>query len=277
VQPIPIKDWITSGLDLLHRHLGFLFDALASVVTRLDLWIGSAFSYVPPYVVVIIVAGVLVWRRGLFVATAVAIGLLVVWNLGLWNDATETVSLVLIAVGISTILGFPLGILVAESPLAACILAPLLDYMQTTPAFVYLIPSVLFFGIGTAPGVFATVVFALPPLTRNVALGLQEADAKVIEAAEAFGATRAQLLRKVKVPLALPYIAIGMNQCVMMSLSMVVMASLIGARGLGTAVVTSLAQVDFPMGIESGLAVVAVAIALDRISRPAAQKTMRRA
>ena len=149
--------------------------------------------------------------------------------------------------------------------------------MQTTPAFVYLIPSVLFFGIGAAPGVFATVVFALPPLTRNVALGIQEADAKVIEAAEAFGANRIQLLRKVKIPLALPYIAIGINQCVMMSLSMVVMASLIGARGLGTAVVTSLAQVDFPTGIESGLAVVAVAIALDQISRPTVQKATRRA
>ncbi len=219
MQPIPIKDWISLGLDLVHRHLGFAFNAAASLVTQLDLYIGSGLHHVPPYVVVLIVAGVLAWRT---------------------------------------------------------IVAPVLDYMQTTPAFVYLIPSVLFFGIGTAPGVFATVVFALPPLTRNIALGIQEADAKVIEAAEAFGATRAQLLRKVKLPLALPYFVIGINQCVMMSLSMVVMASLIGARGLGTIVVTSLAQVDFPMGIESGLAVVAIAIALDRISRPATVQRLRR-
>ncbi len=276
MQPIPIKDWITAGLDLLHRHLGFVFDALAGLVTQLDLWIGAGFSYVPPYVVVILVAAFLVWRRGLSVAATISVGLLIVWNLGLWNDATETVSLVLIAVGISAILGIPLGILLAESRRAAHIITPVLDYMQTTPAFVYLIPSVLFFGIGAAPGVFATVVFALPPLARNVALGIQEADAKVIEAAAAFGANWIQLLRKVKIPLALPYIAIGINQCVMMSLSMVVMASLIGARELGTAVVTSLAQVDFPTGIESGLAVVAVAIALDRISRPTVQKATRR-
>jgi ABC-type proline/glycine betaine transport system permease subunit len=276
MQPIPIKDWISLGLDLLHRHLGFAFDAAASLVTQLDLYIGSGLHRVPPYVIVLIVFGVLAWRKGIFVAVAVAAGLLVVWNLGLWDDAAETVSLVLIAVSISAMFGIPLGILLAESPLAARIVAPVLDYMQTTPAFVYLIPSVLFFGIGTAPGVFATVVFALPPLTRNIALGIREADAKVIEAAEAFGATRAQLLRKVKLPLALPYFVIGINQCVMMSLSMVVMASLIGARGLGTIVVTSLAQVDFPMGIESGLAVVAIAIALDRISRPATVRRARR-
>jgi ABC-type proline/glycine betaine transport system permease subunit len=276
MQPIPIKDWITVGLGLLHRHLGTVFDALAGLVTQLDLWIGAGFAYVPPYVLVVIVAGFLAWRRGFSVATAISVGLLVVWNLGLWKDATETVSLVLIAVGISTIVGIPLGILLAESRRSARIVTPVLDYMQTTPAFVYLIPSVLFFGIGAAPGVFATVVFAVPPLSRNVALGIQEADAKVVEAAEAFGATWSQLLRKVKLPLALPYIAIGINQCVMMSLSMVVMASLIGARGLGTAVVTSLAQVDFPAGIESGLAVVAIAIALDRISRPTVQKTTRR-
>jgi ABC-type proline/glycine betaine transport system permease subunit len=276
MQPLPIKDWISLGLDLLHWHLGFAFNAAASLLTQLDLYIGSGLHHVPPYVIVLIVFGVLAWRTGIFVAVAIAAGLLVVWNLGLWDAAAETVSLVLIAVSISAMLGIPLGILAAESPLAARIVAPVLDYMQTTPAFVYLIPSVLFFGIGTAPGVFATVVFALPPLTRNIALGIQEADAKVIEAAEAFGATRAQLLRKVKLPLALPYFVIGINQCVMMSLSMVVMASLIGARGLGTIVVTSLAQVDFPMGIESGLAVVAIAIALDRISRPATVRRFRR-
>jgi ABC-type proline/glycine betaine transport system permease subunit len=276
MQPIPIKDWISTALDLIHRHLGFVFDALSGMVSGLNGWLGSAFSSVPPYIVIITIAAVLLWRGRRSAAVATTIGLLIVWNLGLWSDATETVSLVLIAVGVSAIVGFPLGILMAESPAAARIVTPVLDYMQTTPAFVYLIPSVLFFGIGTAPGVFATVAFALPPLARNVAVGIQEADAKVIEAAEAFGATWAQVLRKVKTPLALPYIAVGVNQCIMMSLSMVVMASLIGARGLGTIVVSSLAQVDFPAGIESGLAVVAIAIALDRISRPKARRSAQR-
>jgi glycine betaine/proline transport system permease protein len=269
MRPIPLKDWITSGLDGLHTHLGFLFDAFATTVTALDSYLGFGFRALPPYVVILIVALVLAWRSRILVAVPIVAGLLLVWNMGLWNDATETISLVLIAAGISAVLGIPVGILLAESPIAARAITPVLDYMQTTPAFVYLIPSVLFFGIGVAPGVFATVMFALPPLARNVALGIQEVDLKTIETAEAFGANWGQLLAKVKLPLALPYFVVGINQCVMMSLSMVVMASLIGARGLGTIVVASLAQVDFPMGIESGLAVVAIAIALDRMSRPA--------
>jgi glycine betaine/proline transport system permease protein len=268
MQPFPIKDWIASGLRLLHRELGFVFDALAGIVTALDACLVWGFHELPPYVLVLLAGAALAWRRGAQIAIPITLSLLVVWNLGLWGDAVETTAEVLVAVGISIILGVPLGIVLAESTLAARLLTPMLDYMQTTPAFVYLIPSVLFFGIGTAPGIFATVLFALPPLARNVALGIREADPRVIEAAEAFGATRIQLLRKVKLPLALPYFATGTNQCVMMSLSMVVMASLIGARGLGTIVVASLAQVDFPMGIESGLAVVAVAITLDQISRP---------
>jgi glycine betaine/proline transport system permease protein len=268
MQPFPIKDWIASGLQLLHREFGFVFDALAGIVTALDTYLVWGFQGLPPYVLVLLAGAALVWRRGAQIAIPITLGLLVVWNLGLWGDAVETTAEVLVAVGISIILGVPLGIVLTESTLAARLLTPILDYMQTTPAFVYLIPSVLFFGIGTAPGIFTTVLFALPPLARNVALGIREADPRVIESAEALGATRTQLLRKVKLPLALPYFATGTNQCVMMSPSMVVMASLIGARGLGTIVVASLAQVDFPMGIESGLAVVAVAITLDQISRP---------
>jgi ABC-type proline/glycine betaine transport system permease subunit len=277
MRPIPLKLWIAEGLDGLHHHLGFLFNAFSGAMASLDGALGSALGGLPPYVLILLIALVLAWRRGVLTALSIAAGLLVVWNIGLWSDATETISLVLIATGISCLLGIPLGILLAESPLAARIVTPVLDYMQTTPAFVYLIPSVLFFGIGTAPGVFATVMFALPPLARNVALGIREVDADTIEAAEAFGATWRQLLAKVKLPLALPYFVVGINQCIMMSLSMVVMASLIGARGLGTIVVTSLAQVDFPKGIESGLAVVAIAIALDRLSRPMAAGSRLRA
>src|SRR5262249_48077155 len=128
MQPIPIKSWITAGLDLMHRDLGFAFDALAGFVTQLHHWIASGFSYVPPYAVIVILAGVMTWRRRFVVAAAIVIGLLVVWNLDLWNDATETVSLVLISVGISAIVGTPLGILMAESPLAAGIVTPVLDY-----------------------------------------------------------------------------------------------------------------------------------------------------
>src|SRR5579885_580967 len=170
MQPIPLKDWISGALDGLHAHLGFLFDGFAAGVVALNSYLTFCLGALPPYLVILAVSLVLLWRRRLLPAGAIAVALLIVWNLGLWNDAVDTLSLVLIASGISSVIGIPLGILMAESAFAARLITPVLDYMQTTPAFVYLIPSVLFFGVGATPGVFATVMFALPPLARNVAL-----------------------------------------------------------------------------------------------------------
>ncbi|MDB5488588.1 MAG: glycine betaine/L-proline transporter, permease protein [Reyranella sp.] len=268
MNPIPLKAWIAQGLEWLRLNCGAVFDGFARAITAWDSSLEFALRSIPPWALILVVAGVLIWRRGFGIAAAVAAALLLVWDLRLWNDGMHTVSLALMSAGISIVLGVPLGILVAESRRADRLITPVLDYMQTTPAFVYLIPSVVFFGIGAAPGVFATVMFALPPLTRNVALGIREVDPRTIEAVNAFGATPMTVLTKVKLPLALPYFAIGINQCIMMSFSMVVMAALIGARGLGTLVVASLAQVDFPAGIEAGVAVVAIAVALDQMSRP---------
>jgi ABC-type proline/glycine betaine transport system permease subunit len=269
MKPIPLTEWITDGMDWLHSHCGPLFDGFVAVIDAVDSALRAGLHAIPPWGLIALVVIVLAWRKGIATALAIAAGLLLVWDLRLWNDGMDTVSLALIAAGVSALLGSPAGILGAESSRADRLITPILDYMQTTPAFVYLIPSVVFFGVGTAPGVFATIMFALPPLTRNVALGIREADPKAIEAARAFGARPMQILTKVKLPLARPYFVIGINQCIMMSFSMVVMAALIGATGLGTTVVASLAQVDFPTGIEAGIALVAIAIALDLLSRPA--------
>jgi glycine betaine/proline transport system permease protein len=276
MDPIPLKAWIALGLDWLRLNLGSVFDGFARTIAACDSSLEAALRAVPPWALIALVAGVLIWRRGFGIAAVVSAALLLVWDLRLWNDGMNTVSLALMSAGISTVLGIPLGILIAESRRADRLVTPLLDYMQTTPAFVYLIPSVVFFGIGAAPGVFATIMFALPPLARNVALGIREVDPRAIEAVNAFGAHPLQVLTKVKLPLALPYFAIGINQCIMMSFSMVVMAALIGARGLGTLVVASLAQVDFPAGIEAGVAVVAIAVALDQMSRPALVRLRRK-
>jgi ABC-type proline/glycine betaine transport system permease subunit len=268
MKPIPLTQWITQGMDWLHSHCGALFDGYVAIVEAVDSALRAGLHAVPPWALIALVAILLVWRKGIVTGLAIAAALLLVWDLRLWNDGMDTVSLALISAGAAALLGVPAGILVAESRRADRLITPILDYMQTTPAFVYLIPSVVFFGVGTAPGVFSTIMFALPPLTRNVALGIREADPRAIEAARAFGARPLQILTKVKLPLALPYFVIGINQCIMMSFSMVVMAALIGATGLGTTVVASLAQVDFPTGIEAGIAMVAIAIALDQLSRP---------
>lgn len=272
MDPIPLKAWIAQGLEWMRLNLGPVFDGFAAAIAALDSAFTGALHAIPPWLFIAVVAGVLLWRKGPGTAVLIAGALLLVWNLRLWDDAMDTVSLALISAGTSAVLGIPLGILMAESDRADRLVTPVLDYMQTTPAFVYLIPSVVFFGIGAAPGVFATIMFALPPLSRSVALGIREIDPRTIEAVNAFGATRTQLLMKVKLPLAVPYFAVGINQCIMMSFSMVVMAALIGAKGLGTIVVASLAQVDFPTGIEAGLAVVAIAVALDQLSRPALRR-----
>jgi ABC-type proline/glycine betaine transport system permease subunit len=205
---------------------------------------------------------------------AFTLALALIANLGLWRAATDTVALVLLAAALALGVGAPLGVLVAESRVARVIVTPVLDYMQTTPAFVYLIPAVLFFGIGAAPGVLATAAFALPPVTRALALGLDQVSSQAIEAGRAFGASRLQLLFKIKLPLALPYIRVGVNQCIMMSLSMVVVCALIGARGLGVEVITALTQMNLAQGIEAGLAVVLIAATLDRLFDPGSSRRL---
>lgn len=267
--PLPLADAISAIVRWMQVNLGGLFGAITTFLTLIDNALRGALAAIPVWLIVGAVVSLVAYRRRFLEAVALALALSVVANLGLWRAATDTLSLVAIASAISLLFGVPLGILIAESRAAKSAVTPVLDYMQTTPAFVYLIPAVLFFGIGTPPGVFATAAFALPPVARTLALGLEQVSPRAVEAGAAFGASRLQILTKIKLPLALPYFRVGLNQCIMMSLSMVVICSLIGARGLGVEVVTALTQMDLGKGIEAGVAVVLVAVVLDRIFVPA--------
>ncbi len=264
---LPLAQLVEATITWMHANLQELFRGITTVIVGFDAVLRAGLLAVPPLVLVAAV-GVLVYRRsGVRVATALSLGLLLVWDLRLWQPAMETLSLVLVAAALALLIAIPLGILVAEHPRLQTAITPILDYMQTTPSFVYLIPSVLFFGLGTVPGVLATMMYAVPPPVRLTALGIVQVEREMIEAGEAFGCGRWQLLRKVKWPLALPSILLGVNQCIMMSLSSVVIASLIGARGLGTSVIRAITQLQISEGIEAGLAVVVLAMVLDRVTR----------
>ena len=208
------------------------------------------------------------WKITLFVF----LGLLFILNLGLWNAMVETLVLVVYATLASLLIGIPIGILAARRPAVWQAIAPVLDMMQTLPTFVYLVPMLALFGLGTVPGLFATVIFAVPAPIRLTYLGISQVPTALVEAGESFGSTRAQLLFRVKLPAALPTIMAGITQCIMLSLSMVVIAALVGAGGLGAPVVRALATNNISLGTESGLAIVILAIALDRVMKQRSAK-----
>lgn len=192
--------------------------------------------------------------------------------LGLWEQAMQTVAILLVAVLISVVIGVPLGVISARSDRFRSLLNPVLDLMQTIPSFVYLIPAAMLFGLGKVPAIMATIIYAAPPLIRLTDLGIRHVDAEVVEASRAFGATRWQILKGVQIPLALPSIMQGINQTMMMALAMVVIASMIGARGVGETVLLGLQRNDAGQGLLGGLAIVALAVVFDRITQSAGQR-----
>ncbi|GAF05712.1 ABC transporter permease [Saccharicrinis fermentans] len=212
------------------------------------------------------------FKKGIGMALFVLGGLLLIWAMGYWKHAIQTTTLVLVATFIALLLGIPLGILSARSNIANAIIRPILDFMQTMPAFVYLIPAIFFFSVGNTPGVIATVIFSLPPAVRLTSLGIRSVPEDVIEAGHAFGATEKQILFKIQLPLAKPTILAGINQVILLSLSMVVIASMVGAKGLGSIVYQGIQQNDVAKGFESGLGIVILAIILDRITQAIAKK-----
>jgi len=195
------------------------------------------------------------------------LGLLLIDSMAMWEPTMETLALVLVSTATALVIGIPLGVWAARRPLVESVLKPVLDFMQTMPAFVYLIPAVLFFTLGQVPGAIATTIFALPPSARLTTLGIQQVPADVVEASRAFGATRWQLLFQVQLPIALPTILAGVNQTIMLALSMVVIAAMIGAGGLGEEVLKGITQLRIGLGFESGLAVVILAMLLDRLTQ----------
>ncbi len=211
-------------------------------------------------------------KKGLGLASFIVIGLFVIYGMGYWKEAVQTTTLVLVSTFIALIIGIPFGVLAGKSKIANAIIKPILDFMQTMPAFVYLIPAIFFFSVGNTPGVIATVIFSVPPAVRLTALGIQNVQKEVIEAGRAFGATENQILFKIELPLAMPTILTGINQVILLSLSMVVIASMVGARGLGSIVYQGIQQNDVAKGFESGLGIVILAIILDRITQAFAEK-----
>ena len=266
---IPVGDWMAALVEFIKDNTLSFFDILAASIGFVVDGFTSVLEWVPePLLIVALTVGAYALRRSWGLAAFVAFSLLFVLNQGYWNATMETLSLVLFSALLSTAIGVPLGIAAAHRPWLFQALRPVLDLMQTLPTFVYLLPTLVLFGLGTVPGLISTVIFALPAPVRLTHLGITSVPRPLIEAGEAFGATRRQLLWKVELPSARPTIFAGITQCIMLSLSMVVIAALVGAGGLGVPVVRALNQVNVGMGFEAGFAIVLVAIVLDRISRP---------
>ncbi len=265
---IPIGKAARQGFDWLQDNASWFFDGLANGLEHLINGILWVFQTPQPLVVVTFFVA-LTWflQRSWKTTTLVALGFLFILNQGYWKETTESLTLVLSACVVCMAVGVPVGIAAAHRPRLYAWMRPVLDLMQTLPTFVYLIPAIVFFGIGMVPGLMATVIFVLPAPIRLTHLGVSSTPTALLEAAEAFGATRRQKLWKVELPYAMPQIMAGLNQTIMLSLSMVVIAALVGADGLGVPVVRALNQVNTALGFESGFIIVVVAIILDRMLR----------
>ncbi len=272
---IPVGQFGETAVHWITANFGAAIAAFGAFVTAMNdalLWLFSA----PPPLLWIALAVLLAWRSaGRGVAVFCAIGLLLIWNQALLVPTMKTMSLVLTATLIALVIALPAGIAIAESRAMRAAAAPVLDFLQTMPRFVYLIPAVIILGIDVAPAVLATITLAVVPPIRLTAVGISEVDAGLVEAGRAMGCSRWQLLAKIKLPLALPAILLGVNQCLMMSLSMVVIAALIGASGLGDEILRAIAQLDSGQGIMAGLAIFVVAVMLDRITRGWANRLLR--
>jgi choline ABC transporter permease protein len=270
---IPVGDSATTFVEYTKKHARGLFDGIAAVLTGSTNVIARILHGVPaPALIVLIAALSWVLRRSLGLVVFVVLALLFIMNQGYWDATLETLTLVLVAAIVATVIGVPLGIWGAKRPRMYAAMRPVLDLMQTLPTFVYLTPTLVLFGLGIVPGLISTIIFALPAPIRLTQIGIASVPKTLREAGQAFGATPMQLLFKVELPSAGPMILAGITQCIMLSLSMVVIAALVGAGGLGVPVVRALNTVQVGMGFEAGIAIVLLAIMLDRISRPAEKK-----
>ncbi|MGW5647070.1 ABC transporter permease [Saccharopolyspora sp. NPDC003752] len=263
---IPIGDMFTALVDWLNNNIGPVFDFITLVVVSAVNGLTYALTFLPELAMVLVFSALALWLRSWRFALFSLIGFGLIASMREFTAAMQTLSLVLVASVIAVLIGIPVGILAARSARVSMVVRPVLDLMQTMPAFVYLIPAILFFNIGTTPGVVATVVFALPPGVRLTELGIRQVDKEVVEAGEAFGAPERKILTGIQLPLAMPSIMAGINQVIMLSLSMVVIAGMVGAQGLGTDIYQAVTRVQLSLGFEAGLSVVILAVYLDRIT-----------
>ena len=263
---LPLGDWVKVALDWFQSNFEWLLDFFTIVFKGSVEGLVSVLVAVP-YPALIVVFALVGWLvRSWKLAVGTVLGFLLIVLMGFWENAMQTLSMVIVSTVVSIIIAIPLGILAARNDRFSAFIKPVLDFMQTMPAFVWLIPAVLFFSIGFAPGVFATIIFAMPPGVRFTELGIRGVDAETVEAGYAFGATPGQILRGIQLPLAMPTIMAGINQVIMLSLSMVVLAGIVGANGLGKDVVTAVSTARVGLGVEAGLSIVVIAIFLDRVT-----------
>ncbi|MFC3040683.1 ABC transporter permease [Virgibacillus xinjiangensis] len=270
IPQIPVAEATEAATDWITDVFAFLFDPIKEHFGSFMEFISeNVLMAIPPFVFILIVAVLAFFIAGkkFGLAAFSIVGLWFIYNQGYWEELMNTITLVLLASLLSVIIGVPIGILMSKSKVAEAILTPVLDFMQTMPAFVYLIPAVAFFGIGMVPGVFASLIFATPPTVRFTNLGIRQVSSELVEASDAFGSTGSQKLFKVELPMAKATIMAGINQTVMLSLSMVVIASMIGAPGLGREVLSALQRAQVGTGFVAGIGIVILAIIIDRMTQ----------
>lgn len=267
VPRIPVSEMVTQFITWLTQNLSWLFGAIRDAGNWTMDGLTELLLIIPPLLFIVLLAALAYFASGRKFGLPIftLVGLFYIYNQNLWEPLMYTLSLVIVASLLSIVIGVPLGIWMAKNRVVNIIMSPVLDFMQTMPAFVYLIPAVAFFGIGMVPGVLSAVIFALPPTVRFTNLGIRQVSEEMVEAAESFGSTGSQKLFKVELPLAKATIMAGINQTVLLALSMVVIASMIGAPGLGERVINALQRAQVGPGFVSGLALVVLAIILDRI------------
>jgi glycine betaine/proline transport system permease protein len=278
---IPLGEWVESAVDWLSTNASGFFNGITAGIDSMVTTLQSVMLFPNDYLMIFILAIIAylmvskghkpftknAWKKGRGMLIFTIIGLWLLLNMGYWQETMQTIALILVSAIIALAIGIPLGVYASRNNTADGIIRPILDFMQTLPPFVYLIPAIIFFSVGNVPGVVATIVFSLPPAVRLTNLGIRNVQQDVVEASQAFGCTKRQLLFKVQIPLAKPTILAGVNQVIMLSLSMVVIASMVGAGGLGQAVYKGILKADMALGFEAGVGIVILAIFLDRVTQ----------
>ncbi|MCA5894653.1 proline/glycine betaine ABC transporter permease [Isoptericola sp. NEAU-Y5] len=272
VPRVELGAWVESAIDWMTDTFDPVFDAVKTFFESIYDGLEWVLSTPPFFVVALVLAALAFWVKGWKLGVGTLLGFCLVAGMNQWDNAMESLALVILASAVALLLGIPLGIWAARNAHVSRVVRPVLDFMQTMPAFVYLIPTVVIFLTGPVPGIIATVIFAIAPGVRFTELGIRQVDAEVVEAGRAFGSTDRRILRQIQIPLAMPTIMAGINQVIMLALSMVVISGMVGAGGLGNDVVAALQRVDVALGFEAGLAVVILAIFLDRVTAALADR-----